>query len=287
MIISDESQSKQKMMTKANNKLSKLSMKLDENIKSMISLRNKIGSIAPTGDNMGMIKLSWQVMKLLWYTRVEFSYKIKKLNNTLINIINSSIFTYHIIPTALTKLVCTVLGLTESKEEYIDKMYTLSQVSREQMDIQFTLTGNGRSVESFSLGTVGILNPENVDIKIDMGDGTERTQEWLQRKYMKAIFKYDVIKAIATMDVTTYELNDKDEPDMNKQYKHKTIDIAPNGEVDSPNYTFSYALKAEDAIMHTWVSVQMMKILSKMIYDYCKFAIVDSIIAVDKVVQKV
>lgn len=270
---------KQQMIKNANLKIAKLGKRLDENIQSVIVLGDKISSIG-TKNRVGVLKIFWCISKLLWYTRVEMGYKIKKLNNTLTDIILASVSTYHIIPTTLTKLVCIILGLTESKEEYIEKMYTLSEIDKENMDIRFSLAANGRSVESFSLGTVGILNPEGIEINIDMADGSKKPQEWLKRKYMKAIFKYDVLKAMAKMDVTVYELNDKDEPDMSKQYRHKTIDIAPNGEIDGPNYAFSETLRMEDAIMHTWISVQMMKFLAKMISDYCRFAIVSSIVMV-------
>lgn len=270
---------KQQMIKRANLKIGKLGKKLDEDIQSVILLRDKI-SLLSTKNRSGVLKLLWIICKLLWYTDVETKYKIKRLNSTLSNIILASVSTYHVIPTVLTKLVCIILGLTESKEEYIEKMYTLSEIDKENMDIRFSLSANGRSVESFSLGTVGVLNPEGIEINIDMADGTKKPQEWLKRKYMKAIFKYDVLKAIAKMDVTVYELNDKDEPDMNKQYKHKTIDIAPNGEVDGPNYTFSETLRMEDAIIHTWISVQMMKFMAKMISDYCRFAIISSIIMI-------
>lgn len=267
---------KQQIIKKANLKIGKLGKKLDKDIQSVILLGDKI-SLLSTKNRLGVLKLFWTISKLLWYTRVEMKHKIRKLNNTLSNIILASVSTYYVIPTVLTKLVCTILGLTESKEEYIENMYTLSEIDKENMDIRFSLSANGKSVESFSLGTVGILNPEGIEINIDMADGSKKPQEWLKRKYMKAIFKYDVLKAIARMDVTVYELNDKDEPDMSKQYKHKTIYIAPNGEIDGPNYTFSETLRMEDAIMHTWISLQMMKFMVKMIFDYCRFAIVSSI----------
>ena len=244
-------------------------LKLDQTVAKLFSIADTISdTMAKHSTKTSIFSDISLFLKMTYLLQVKYRVLIKKLGKSLSELMMMTASHYPLIPIIFAKQLSIILGIAGTTKEGVDNVYTLSNLSRENINITFD-TANDK-IYNFAIGCSGLLNPDKANINIKILDGTP---DWFIDKYMKAMFTYDIPKATAKLEVTLYNLIEDNKPDFSSAYKHKILDIAPNGTIDNPNYTFSDKLRIEDSVMYSWISLQMVKMMNKMIYYPIQYSI--------------